>query len=246
MDGPILAQLKMDLHPQSNSWTVESVDFKRLFFTLLRSENEFHFSFSGHYIVCCPVLISISMPAVLCFVKRCVLFYFFDTTGILSIRLHHRSREAAEYLPTTIGRFHPWTSRGTFSTTIGSLKTVPFKIFLIVPFGLRHICLSPNSSTLASSGVIVAHFMPTPTRCRSQSIKHHVRNGSTARLQSNLSCLYSVCGVNRDLVVSIVTVRESKIEILCLQVQIWKDELHTTSESINIWRLKAQHIVSQA
>jgi hypothetical protein len=32
----------------------------------------------------------------------------------------------------------------------------------IVPFGERHICLRPNSSTRASSGVIVAHLTPTP------------------------------------------------------------------------------------
>ena len=32
----------------------------------------------------------------------------------------------------------------------------------IVPFGERHICCRPNSSTRASSGVIVAHFTPTP------------------------------------------------------------------------------------
>ena len=32
----------------------------------------------------------------------------------------------------------------------------------MVPFGERYIRLSPNSSTRASSGVIVAHFTPTP------------------------------------------------------------------------------------
>ena len=32
----------------------------------------------------------------------------------------------------------------------------------MVPFGLRHIFFSLNSSTRASSGVIVAHFTPTP------------------------------------------------------------------------------------
>jgi hypothetical protein len=31
----------------------------------------------------------------------------------------------------------------------------------IVPLGERHIFLRPNSSTRASSGVIVAHLMPT-------------------------------------------------------------------------------------
>ena len=45
---------------------------------------------------------------------------------------------------------------------IGSLNTVPFRIFLIVPLGLSHIFLRSNSSTLSSSGVMVAHLTPTP------------------------------------------------------------------------------------
>jgi len=45
---------------------------------------------------------------------------------------------------------------------IGSLKTVPLRIFLIVPFGDFHIDYNLNSTTLASSGVIVAHLIPTP------------------------------------------------------------------------------------
>ncbi len=45
---------------------------------------------------------------------------------------------------------------------IGSRKTTPPRMLRIVPLGDRHICLSPNSSTRASSGVIVAHLMPTP------------------------------------------------------------------------------------
>jgi hypothetical protein len=44
---------------------------------------------------------------------------------------------------------------------IGSLKTVPFKMFLIVPLGLLHIFFKPNSLTRASSGVIVAHLIAT-------------------------------------------------------------------------------------
>ena len=45
---------------------------------------------------------------------------------------------------------------------IGSLKTVPPKMFLIVPLGDLHIFFKLNSFTLASSGVIVAHLIPTP------------------------------------------------------------------------------------
>ena len=53
-------------------------------------------------------------------------------------------------------------SFGIFLQIIGSLKTVPPIIFLIVPLGDLHIFFKSNSSTLASSGVIVAHLIPTP------------------------------------------------------------------------------------
>ena len=45
---------------------------------------------------------------------------------------------------------------------IGSRKTTPPRMLRIVPFGERHIFFRPNSSTRASSGVIVAHLTPTP------------------------------------------------------------------------------------
>ena len=44
---------------------------------------------------------------------------------------------------------------------IGSLKIVPFKIFLMVPFGDGNFLLKLYSTILLSSGVIVAHFTPT-------------------------------------------------------------------------------------
>lgn len=44
---------------------------------------------------------------------------------------------------------------------IGSLKTVPSKMALIDPLGEGHIFFNLNSSTLASSAVIVAHLIPT-------------------------------------------------------------------------------------
>ena len=60
-----------------------------------------------------------------------------------------------------IGFVQPGTSLGIFEITIGSLNTVPFKMFLMVPFGDFHIYFKLNSSTLSSSGVIVAHLIPT-------------------------------------------------------------------------------------
>ena len=45
---------------------------------------------------------------------------------------------------------------------IGSRNTTPPRMLRIVPLGERHIFFRPNSSTRASSGVIVAHLTPTP------------------------------------------------------------------------------------
>ena len=64
--------------------------------------------------------------------------------------------------PITIGLVHPGTSLGTFLAMIGCLNTVPPRIFLIVPLGDLYISFKLNSFTLSSSGVIVAHFTPTP------------------------------------------------------------------------------------
>ena len=60
------------------------------------------------------------------------------------------------------GSVQDGTNFGIFLQTIGSLKTVPPIIFLIVPLGDQHIFFKSNSFTLASSGVIVAHLIPTP------------------------------------------------------------------------------------
>ena len=61
-----------------------------------------------------------------------------------------------------IGLVQPGTNRGMVEITIGSRKTTPPRMLRMVPFGERHIFLRPNSATRASSGVIVAHFTPTP------------------------------------------------------------------------------------
>jgi hypothetical protein len=64
----------------------------------------------------------------------------------------------------TIGFVQPGTSRGMLLMMIGSRKTTPPRMLRMVPFGDTHIFFRPNSSTRASSGVIVAHFTPTPWR----------------------------------------------------------------------------------
>ena len=62
----------------------------------------------------------------------------------------------------TIGLVQPGTSRGMFEQMMGSRNTTPPRMLRMVPFGDLHIFFSPNSSTRASSGVMVAHFTPTP------------------------------------------------------------------------------------
>ena len=61
-----------------------------------------------------------------------------------------------------IGLVQPGTKRGTLCTTMGSRNTTPPRMLRMVPLGERHIFLSPNSATRSSSGVIVAHLIPTP------------------------------------------------------------------------------------
>ena len=65
-------------------------------------------------------------------------------------------------LPMMIGLVHPGTRRGMLLMMIGSRNTTPPRMLRIVPFGERHIFFRPNSTTRASSGVIVAHLTPTP------------------------------------------------------------------------------------
>ena len=64
--------------------------------------------------------------------------------------------------PMMMGWVQPGTRRGTFLQMMGSRKMQPPRMLRIVPFGLRHISLRPNSFTRPSSGVMVAHLTATP------------------------------------------------------------------------------------
>ena len=75
-----------------------------------------------------------------------------------------------------MGFTHPLTSWGIFFQIRASLKTVPPRIFQMVPFGDFYICFNFNSSTLFSLGVMVAH-------------------------DTNVVLLYSFCSVLGDLVI---------------------------------------------
>lgn len=64
-------------------------------------------------------------------------------------------------LPMMMGLTQPGTRRGMFLQMMASRNTVPPRMLRMVPLGERHICFSLNSSTRFSSGVMVAHLMPT-------------------------------------------------------------------------------------
>ncbi len=86
----------------------------------------------------------------------------------LSVPLPGNTKSCARYWSpkpwraTTTGLSQCGTMRGTFLQMIGSRKIVPSRMLRMVPLGLRHICLSPNSLTRPSSGVMVAHLTATP------------------------------------------------------------------------------------
>jgi hypothetical protein len=90
------------------------------------------------------------------------------TNFIVSLPLPGNLKSVARYWspkawrPTMIGFVQPGTRRGTFLQMIGSRKITPPRMLRIVPLGERYMRFRPNSSTRASSGVIVAHFTPTP------------------------------------------------------------------------------------
>ena len=88
-----------------------------------------------------------------------------------------------------------------FEITIGSRKITPPRMLRIVPLGERYIRFRPNSSTRASSGVIVAHLTPTPCS------------------------LIAFGRVERDLVVGGVALRDPEVEVEELDVEVGQDQL---------------------
>jgi len=84
---------------------------------------------------------------------------------------------------------------------IGARNTTPPRMLRIVPLGLRHICLRPNSATRASSGVIVAHLTPTPYFLIASAASHG------------------------DLVVGFVADFHAQIVVFQIDVQIGQDQL---------------------
>src|SRR4051812_11566136 len=91
--------------------------------------------------------------------------------------------------PMMIGLVQPGTRRGMLLMMIGSRKTTPPRMLRIVPFGETHIFFRSNSSTRASSGVIVA-------------------------LDADAVLLDGVRRVDRDLVVGLVALLDRQVVVL--------------------------------
>ena len=83
--------------------------------------------------------------------------------------------------PMTIGLVHPGTKRGMLPQMMGSRKTVPPRMLRMVPLGERHIRLRLNSSTRASSGVMVAHLTPTPCSLMALAASTVIRSSVRSR-----------------------------------------------------------------
>lgn len=77
-------------------------------------------------------------------VKKCEMLFFSLKKWISAFFLLFTWSPKA-CLPIVMGTVQPGTSRGMFLQRIGSRKTVPPRMFLMVPFGLFHIFFSLNS-----------------------------------------------------------------------------------------------------
>ena len=84
---------------------------------------------------------------------------------------------------------------------IGSRKMTPPRMLRIVPLGDFHIFFRPNSSTRASSGVMVAHLTPTPY------------------------FLIALAESIGDLVVGGVAVLDAEVVVLQVDVEVRQDQL---------------------
>jgi hypothetical protein len=109
----------------------------------------------------------------------------------------------------TIGWVQPGTSRGMFLMRIGSLKTVPFRIFLMVPFGDFHMSFKLNSLTLASSGVLF--------RIRQQKVH-------CGAFDTNLVLLNGLGSLNCNFVFSFISILHSQIIVVDVDIEKWEDE----------------------
>lgn len=95
---------------------------------------------------------------------------------------------------------------------MGSRKTVPPRMLRIVPFGDFHICFNLNSSTRASSGVIVALKKLIPIDEYKLTLANYFL--FFIPFNSDVILLDGICTVDSDLIVRFISVLDSKVERL--------------------------------
>lgn len=131
-----------------------------------------------------------------------------------------------------MGCVQPGTSRGMFLQMIGSRKTVPPRMFLMVPLGLFHIFFNLNSKR---KELRFKKAAPNHQRWRSADVKSSFdtfhsglvwRDGSTFDRYAVFLC--SQGGVDGDLVVGLVAVWQAQVKIFQLNINVSQDELQTT------------------
>lgn len=120
-------------------------------------------------------------------------------------------------LPMMIGLVQPGTRRGMFLQMMASRNTVPPRMLRMVPLGERHICFSLNSSTRFSSGVMVAHLMPTLYRCTASAASTVTWSSVASRFSIPRSKL-SPTMEGKSPNISLITRRQYKIS---LSVFVW-------------------------
>lgn len=113
-----------------------------------------------------------------------------------------------------------------FFIKMGSLKTVPFKMFLIVPLGDFHIYFKLNSATLASSGVLNINHLKLLLHC--------------GTLDTNLALPNRLSALQSHLVVCLITILHTQIKVPDWHIQKWQYQviLYVLPNYLNIFNNK--------
>lgn len=100
---------------------------------------------------------------------------------------------------------------------MGSRKTVPPKAFLIVPFG--------DSHTVVQSVCNAPTIFTALTLLKVEFLHARLVGGDSCALNTHRVLLDSLCGVDRDLIVRLISIWQSKIIVLEVDIQVRVDKL---------------------
>ena len=117
-----------------------------------------------------------------------------------------------------MGSFHPSTSRGIRGITMGSRKTVPPKAFLMVPFGDSHTA----RQSVQAMRQLVARLL---TLLQVEFLHAGLVWGDGGALHAHRVLLDCLGGIERDLVIGLVSVGQAQVVVLEVDVEVRVDEL---------------------